>query len=258
MRGLAVIRLLRVALHALRGLAIVLLLFPRANRAARHAHIQRWARRLLEVAGITLEVEGSFHAGATLLAANHVSWLDIVVIHAVCPRARFVSKADVKHWPLLWRLVDAADTLYIERGRKRDAMRVVHQMAEALQQGHMVAVFPEGTTSDGRSLLPFHANLLQAAIATGTPVQPVALRFSEPGHAVSPAAAYTGDTTLVESVWRVASAQGLKATVRVRPPLGSRHADRRRLAEHLREEIALGLEEAEQAAPAEAAERAAA
>jgi 1-acyl-sn-glycerol-3-phosphate acyltransferase len=123
-------------------------------------------------------------------------------------------------------------------------MRVVHQMAEALQHGHTVAVFPEGTTSDGHALLPFHANLLQAAIATGTPVQPVALRFSQPGHAVSPAAAYTGDTTLVQSVWRVASAQGLKATVRVRPPLGSRHADRRRLAEHVREEVALGLEEA--------------
>lgn len=238
-------RLLRVALHALRGLAIVLLLFPRADRAARHGHIQRWSQRLLQVAGITLRVEGGFHAGATLLAANHVSWLDIVVIHAACPHARFVSKADVKHWPLLWRLVDAADTLYIERERKRDAMRVVHQMAEALQQGHTVAVFPEGTTGDGQALLPFHANLLQAAIATGTPVQPVALRFSEPGHAVSPAAAYVGDTTLVESVWRVAGAQGLTATVRVRPPLGTRHADRRRLAEHLREEIAQVLEAAD-------------
>lgn len=238
----AVWRLLRVALHALRGVAIVLLLFPRADRAARHAHIRRWSRRLLQVAGITLKVEGGFHAGANLLAANHVSWLDIIVIHAVCPQARFVSKADVKHWPLLWRLVDAADTLYIERERKRDAMRVVHQMAEALQHGHTVAVFPEGTTGDGHALLPFHANLLQAAIATGTPVQPVALRFSEPGHAVSPAAAYTGDTTLVQSVWRIARTPGLVATVRVRPPLGTRHADRRRLAEHLREEIELGLE----------------
>jgi 1-acyl-sn-glycerol-3-phosphate acyltransferase len=253
----ALVRLLRVTLHALRGLVIVLLLFPRAHRAARHEHIRRWSQRLLQVAGITLRVEGGFHAGATLLAANHVSWLDIVVIHAVCPQARFVSKADVKHWPLLWRLIDAADTLYIERERKRDAMRVVHQMADALQRGHTVAVFPEGTTGDGQALLPFPANLLQAAIATGAPVQPVALRFSQPGHAVSPAAAYTGDTTLVQSVWRVARTQGLTATVRVRPPLGTRHADRRRLAEHLREEIALGLDEAEQA-PALPAEQAAA
>ena len=82
-----------------------------------------------------------------------------------CP-ARFVSKADVRHWPVLGRLVDAAGTLYIERERKRDAMRVVHQMAEALRAGDTLAVFPEGTTTDGHSLLPFHANLLQAAIAT--------------------------------------------------------------------------------------------
>ena len=100
-------------------------------------------------------------------------------IHAVCPQARFVSKADVKHWPVLGRLVDAADTLYLERERRRDAMRVVHRMSEALAAGDTVAVFPEGTTGEGRDLLPFHANLLQAAIATATPVQAVALRFSD-------------------------------------------------------------------------------
>ena len=91
--------------------------------------------------------------------------------------ARFVSKADVRHWPLLGWLVACGGTLFIERERKRDALRVVHQMAEALQAGETVAVFPEGTTSDGHGLLPFHANLLQAAIATETPVQPVALRY---------------------------------------------------------------------------------
>lgn len=251
-------RLARVLAHIAHGLAIVWLSFRRFDVHQRRLRVQWWARKLLHVLGASLHTQGSAHSGPVLLAANHVSWLDIVAIHALCPQTRFISKAQVKHWPLLRTLVDAAGTLYLERERRRDALRVVHVMAEALQQADTLAVFPEGTTGEGPRPLPFHANLLQAAIATGTPVQPVALRFSEPGHAVSPAAAYTGDTTLVESVWRVASAQGLKATVRVRPPLGSRHADRRRLAEHLREEIALGLEEAEQAAPAEAAERAAA
>ena len=117
----------------------------------------------------------------------------------MCPQARFVSKADVRHWPLLGWLVDAAGTLYIERERKRDAMRVVHQMAEALAAGDMVAVFPEGTTGDGRALLPFHANLLQAAIAAGAPVQPVALRFSDAGACGSARrSASLGDTTLVQ------------------------------------------------------------
>lgn len=244
----AVVRLLRVMLHALRGVATVLWFWPRSTPQQRHGHIRRWAARLLQVMGIELRLQGVFRSGGTLLVANHVSWLDIVVIHAACPQARFVSKADVRHWPVIGRLVDSADTLYIERERKRDAMRVVHQMAEALQQGHTVAVFPEGTTGDGHELLPFHANLLQAAIAAEAPVQPVALRFSEPGHAVSLAAAYVGDTTLLQSVWAIARAEGLRATVRAMPPIGARHADRRQLAQHLREEIAQGLALAEEKA----------
>ena len=241
----ALARLAGVVLQVLRGLAIVLLLFPRASQERRHAHIRHWSAGLLKVLGIRLQVQGRLRDGGALLVANHVSWLDIVVLHAVCPQARFVSKADVRRWPLIGRLVDAADTLYIERERKRDAMRVVHQMAEALGQGQVVAVFPEGTTGDGRALLPFHANLLQAAIAVEAPVQPVALRFSESGHAVSPSAAYVGDTTLVHSVWSIARARGLCARVQVRPAIGTRHADRRALAERLREEIAQALADSE-------------
>jgi 1-acyl-sn-glycerol-3-phosphate acyltransferase len=193
---------------------------------------------MLRVLGAELRVQGVPHAGATLLAANHVSWLDIIAVHAVCPQARFVSKADVKHWPLVNRLVDAAGTLYIERERKRDALRVVHQMAQALQRGDTVAVFPEGTTSDGTSLLSFHANLLQAAIATATPVQPVALRFADAARPVSPVAAYVGETSLAQSLWRIASAQGLRVHVTWLSPLATAQMERRALAERLREQIA--------------------
>ena len=91
---------------------------------------------------------------------------------------RFVSKADVRHWPLIGSLARGAGTLFIERESRRDAMRVVHHMAERLTAGDVLAIIPEGTTSDGVSLLPFHANLLQAAIATNAPVLPVALRFT--------------------------------------------------------------------------------
>jgi len=230
-------RLLRAVLHMLHGLAIVLLAFGRLDEAARQARVQWWAAKMLRVLGIALQVDGMPRAGATLLVSNHVSWLDIMAIHAVVPHARFVSKADIKHWPVVNRLVSAAGTLFIERERKRDALRVVHQMAEALQAGQTVAVFPEGTTSDGQGLLPFHANLLQAAIATETPVQAIALRFSDAQHRISPAAAYIGDTTLVQSAWWIAGAEGLAAHVSLLPPEGSRHADRRALADHLRELI---------------------
>jgi 1-acyl-sn-glycerol-3-phosphate acyltransferase len=150
---------------------------------------------------------------------------------------RFVSKADIQLWPLLSRLADAADTLYLERERKRDALRVVHLVAQALSEGQTVAVFPEGTTSDGHTLLPFHANLFQAAIATSTPVQPVALRFSDARVGVSPAVVFVGATTLLESLWRVACADRLVAHITLLPARPSANADRRALAQTLRDDI---------------------
>jgi 1-acyl-sn-glycerol-3-phosphate acyltransferase len=113
----------------------------------------------------------------------------------------------------------------------------VHEMAAALKAGDTVAVFPEGTTADGHALLPFHANLLQAAIATETPIQPVALRFSDRHDTVSRAAQYIGETTLAQSMWRLAMGDGVRVTVAVLPPQASAHADRRALAEYLREQI---------------------
>lgn len=238
----AVWRLLRATLHMLHGVLIVLAGLDRRPIEQRHERIRWWAAKMLRVLGLQLEVQGSAHPGPLLMVANHVSWADILAIHAVCPQARFVSKADVKRWPLIGRLVGAAGTLYIERERKRDALRVVHQMAESLQRNDTLAVFPEGTTSDGHSLLPFHANLLQAAIATGTPVQPVALRFSDARERVSRAAAYVGDTSLIQSVWSIACAEGLRVRVHLMPAQGARHADRRALSELLRDQIGASLE----------------
>ena len=193
-------RLMRATLHGLHGLAMVLGLFPLLQRQRREAGIRWWSRKMFAMLGMRLEFEGVFRPGAKLLVANHISWLDILAVHAVCPEARFVSKAEVRHWPLVSRMVDSARTLYLQRARARDALRVVHEMAQALQQGDTVAVFPEGTTGTGHALLPFHANLLQAAISTGTPVQPVALRFSEQGAPVSAAADFSGDITLMQSL----------------------------------------------------------
>lgn len=230
-------RLLRVLLHVLHGLAIVLTMFRALGRSERRERVRWWAAKMLRVAGVGARRSGEPWSGGALLVANHISWLDIVAIHAFCPQARFVSKADVRHWPLLSRLTEAADSLYLERERKRDALRVVHQMAEALTAGDTVAVFPEGTTGEGHALLPFHANLLQASIATGTPVQPVALRYRDRHDEVSKAVAYVGDTTLVQSLWWVACAEGLQVHVQFLAPQASAHADRRALAERLRAAI---------------------
>lgn len=234
-------RLARVFLHVLRALLIVGLRFPRLRPAERHAHVGAWSRRLLELLGVRLEAVGQGRPGAKLLIANHVSWLDIAAMHAVLPEARFVSKGDVKRWPVVGWLVTGVGTLFIERASKRDALRVVHRTAEALESGDTVAVFPEGTTGAGPELLPFHANLLQAAVATALPIQPVMLRWHEPGERFSSAARFIGDTTLTQSLWRIASARGLAVRVQVLPAVETAHADRRLLAEHLREQLAEAL-----------------
>lgn len=242
-------RLLRVLLHGLHGLAIVLARFPSLSELRRHVLIGWWSAKLLRLMGLRLVASGTARPGAKLVVANHVSWLDIAALHAVLPEARFVSKSDVKHWPLVGRLVAGAGTLFIERESKRDALRVVHQSADALRAGDTVAVFPEGTTGEGPVLLPFHANLLQAAIVTGTPVQPVVLRFADARHAFSPAVEFVGDTTLAQSLWRILCARGLEAHVTVLTAEGSRHADRRALAEHLRGVIGEALARAAAAPP---------
>jgi 1-acyl-sn-glycerol-3-phosphate acyltransferase len=234
-------RVMRVMAHGLHGLAIVLARFHAYDARARHDRIRWWSAKLLRLMGIALQAQGAPRPGAKLVVANHVSWLDIAAIHAVIPEAHFVSKADVKHWPLVGRLVAGVGTLFIEREKKRDALRVVHQVAQALQSGETVAVFPEGTTGDGRTLLPFHANLLQAAVATATPVQPVVLRFFDAQHAVSPVAEFLGDTTLAQSVWRFVCARGLQVSVQVLAAQGTAHADRRSLADQLRQTIAAEL-----------------
>ena len=237
-RLLALARIARLLAHLLHGMAVMALRFPTLDEAGRQARIGWWSRGVLRALGVGLRASGVPRPGATLLLANHVSWLDIAAIHAVVPQARFVSKADVLAWPLLGWLIRGAGTLFIARERKRDALRVVHAVAEALRSGQTVAVFPEGTTGPGAVPLPFHANLLQAAIATSTPVQLVVLRFADARQRFSPAAAYVGDTSLLQSLWWLANARGLVVHLDLLAPQGTAHADRRALAEHLRQQVA--------------------
>lgn len=204
-------RLLRVLGHALRGWWTIRHHFPGLTAAAREQEVQRWAQGMLTRMGIVLEVQGLAHVQSpALLVSNHVSWLDILVLHA-SRFCRFVSKSDVGGWPLVGTLATGAGTLYIERGSRRDAQRVVQLMAQSLQRGEVLALFPEGTTSDGHSVLPFHANLLQSAIDSGVPALPLALAYREAGdERPSRAAAYIDHDSLAGSIWRVLKAQRLQ------------------------------------------------
>jgi 1-acyl-sn-glycerol-3-phosphate acyltransferase len=231
-------RLLRILGHILAGLWVAALHLPRMPPAQQSARVQRWALAFLAHAGVTLEIRGKPPVtGPVLLVANHISWLDIPVMHAA-RHCRFVSKSDVKHWPLVGTLATAAGTLYIERSSRRDALRVVHLMRDALVAGEVLAVFPEGTTGDGRSVLPFHANLLQAAISANAPAQPVGLRFVDQASGqTSHAPSYMGDETLLDSIWRTLCAPPIVAVVHYGVPESAQGRERRDWSDQLRETV---------------------
>ena len=231
-------RMGRVLLHVLFGLAQILLVFPRLPQVQRDLRVQAWARAMLRCLGVELQVVGTPPVtGPMLLVANHISWLDVLVLHAA-RHCRFVSKSDVKHWPLVGTLATGGGTLYIERASRRDAMRVVHRMAQALKDGDILAVFPEGTTGDGQTLLPFHANLIQAAISAHAPVQPVVLRFVDGRTgARSRAMSYVGDESLLGSLWRTLCARQLRAVVTYGEPQYATDRDRRSWARDLHADI---------------------
>jgi len=231
-------RLGRAALHILAGLLTILLRFPRLSPEQRQLRVQVWSRGLLAHLGIRLEVRGEANLpGPLLLVANHISWLDITALHAA-RFCRFVSKADVQRWPLIGTLAAGVGTLFIERASRRDARRVVHHMAESLRAGEVLAVFPEGTTGEGIELLPFHGNLLQAAIEADAPVQPVALQFVETRsgkRCLTPS--YVGDDTLLGSVWRTACAADITVQIVFGEPEMAQGRERRGWADTLRHTI---------------------
>lgn len=237
--AIAIGRMLHALAHALRGWWIIMSRFGRLAPEARHLQVQAWAVRMLAVLGIAVRVDGVAAArGPMLLVSNHISWLDILVMHAASGHCRFVSKAEVRHWPLIGTLATGAGTLYIERESRRDAMRVVHHMAESLRAGDVLAVFPEGTTSDGVTLLPFHANLIQAAISAHAPVQPVALRFLDTATGgTSLAPCYIGDDTLIGSLWRTLTAPPITAVVHYGQPQHAEGRNRREWAAALQKDV---------------------
>ena len=235
----AVIKLARALLHILVGFFTILLVFPRLGSAQRQLRTQVWSLGMLRCIGIKLIVKGQPALnGPLLLVANHMSWLDITALHAA-RFCRFVSKADIKKWPFIGMLASGIGTLFIERESRRDAMRVVHHMTASLQAGDVLGVFPEGTTSDGSGLLPFHANLFQAAIAANAPVQPVALQFMDTRTGLrNTAPNYVGDDTLVGSVWRTLTTPDIAVVIHFGEPQLADGRDRRAMAAALRQAVA--------------------
>ncbi|MBP7891632.1 MAG: 1-acyl-sn-glycerol-3-phosphate acyltransferase, partial [Arenimonas sp.] len=169
--------------HALIGLPIMLvLLSPMFGRFSIYGErIDQWApgfwsRILVRIFGLRMRRFGTPLPGAALFVANHISWIDICVLHSQRWMA-FVAKAEIESWPLLGTVVSRAGTIYHHRGDNRSLQGVMHQMLERLQTGFAVAVFPEGRTHSGHTIGVFHARIFQPAVIAGTPAQPVAIKY---------------------------------------------------------------------------------
>ncbi len=233
-------RITRVGLHLGWGAATVAVVYPWLDDRWRRALKRRWSRQLLEMLGVKLGA-GDTAPPPGLIVCNHISWLDIFVINAITPAA-FVAKAEVKDWPLIGWLCARTETLFLERGSRTSARRTIEAMVARLKRGIHVAVFPEGTTTAGEHVLPFHAALFQAAIEAQTQVVPLALRYADQRGNPSRAAAYVGDVTLWQCLCAIARANGLVAELRVLHALEPHDGVRSELARQCRTRILLHLE----------------
>lgn len=234
------LKFLRVAGHVLAGTLLVLLRFPSLDRPERAHRVTRWAAQLLAILAVRVSVRGEPPPpGGALVAANHVSWLDIHLLHSLLP-ARFISKAEVRNWPIFGRFAEAAGTVFLVREKKADAMRVNQLMAEHLREGDCLALFPEGTTSDGRAVLPFFPSLFQPAVEAGASVWPVRIRYLNGDGSLCIEAAYYAQISLGESLRKILKLKEIHAEVVFLPAIAN--------AGHSRRELARAAEEAIRAA----------
>jgi len=234
-------RLLRLVLHFFAALLVCVTVFPLLNTGSRNRYVQRWSAGLLSACGVSVRVSRLHElAPNALVVANHLSWLDIYLINSLSP-CRFIAKADIRNWPLIGWLSRMGGTVFIERGKQRDLRKTLQSLAAHLHGGERFAFFPEGTTAAQGRLLPFHANLFEAAINARIPIQPYALRYVDADERPHAGIDFSGDTTFFQSVCAVLRARQITAELIVLPPLESAGMHRRELAHAARKAVAQAL-----------------
>lgn len=225
----ATLKGIRLILHVCVGLIMAVAVRLGLSRwVARERLVQWWNTVLLDIFDIRVRITGRPAEGARMTVANHVSWMDIPLMAATEP-TRFVSKSEVRHWPIAGMLADAAGTFYIRRG-KGGARPLLERLVPHLKSGGSIVIYPEGTTTDGRQVLDFHSRLFAAAVESGCPVQPVAIRYSETpdGRAIAP---FIGDDDLLHHLLRWLREPQLGASVSYLEPIPSAGLGRNELAE---------------------------
>ena len=212
---IAIVRLVLLVCLILFGLVVGLLSFMIPGKLFRSI-AQLWHKIVVSVVGVRCEVSGESPATGVLMVGNHISWLDITVMGSVCD-AVFLSKREVRSWPVLGYLVSRAGTLFIDRGS--GAAAATELVGSTLERGQSVFIFPEGRTTDGLAVRKFHSRLFQAAVNSESGVQPVALAYLDASGKFTATPSYSGDRSFLESVWHTLKTGGIRARVHVFPVL---------------------------------------
>lgn len=231
--------------HVISGLLTIASRFPFANSESKNQLIQVWSIRLLNIFGIQLKVVGGGMLPTTpfLLAANHISWMDIHAINAFSP-ILFVAKSDVESWPIFGWMAKQLGTVFIKRDNARHGKQVAGVIATVLKR-ESVCIFPEGTSTIGDGVLPFKPNLFEAAVIADVPVYSLAVCYTSPLTGMrSEAPAFVGEMGLLESMGNILRCPGLIVELTFLPPSGaspSTSRDRKWLALHSQEAISTRL-----------------
>lgn len=223
--GAEVVRVLRFSLRALLvllwvmlGLIVLTLLFPLLKHSGRLRTKQYWSAMLLRLCGVKVSHIGvPLLSGPVLWVVNHVSWLDIFAVNTA-RSVVFIAKSEIRRWPLIGSLAHGAGTIFIERASRHTVQKVGREMQEIFALDQVVGLFPEGTTSPGYDLLPFYANLFEPARRANVAIQPVALLFFYHNKR-SDFAAFVGEENLLQNLWKVLGATGVRIEVEFLEPI---------------------------------------
>lgn len=234
-------RLVLILGHILKGFCLAVRhdAFRDPHRPVVRRVAQRWQQELLSILGVNVTVSGEPASGTVLHVSNHVSWLDIPVIGSLVP-VHFLSKDEVRRWPLIGLLARAAGTLFIRRGSGESGSKAA-EIAGHLGQQRTILVFPEGTTTDGTRVRRFFPALFRAPVLAGTAVQPLALRYHDGVAGIDVSAAFVGDDSFHVHLWQLLLRDQIHAHVHFCDPGTAVHMDHRTLAERAHRDIVTAL-----------------
>jgi 1-acyl-sn-glycerol-3-phosphate acyltransferase len=225
---------LKIILHILLVIPLCVFILISTKRQQEKI-IQFWCKRLLSIFEIKVEVQGInnllFNQKQYLMVANHISWMDIIVIQSIKPSI-FVAKSDVASWPLFGWVAQMTGTIFIKREKVSDIKKALKKMKRRLIK-RSVCIFPEGTSTNGRYLLPFKSNLFQSSIDTNKSILPLCLRYKQNG-TYSDKVAFIGDMSLVDSIIKIKNVNDISVEVDVLQPIRPR-GNRKELAVYVQE-----------------------